>query len=202
MDNNTKAVVNLDIDKQFFEITEGLINFEVDFEVKTENNTPFEIAVVDQKTLDSDQFPYRRIENGQANGKVTNDSNRRLPFFMVLKSDTPTKAVVVLQKTILPLTGEDVANTLTAQTQQPSAAHRQASRSKPRKSFGGLSEKFSSLAKNRNALLGILLVAGVALWWFKKKKTSKKLVVPPTTPSSVTSSPTSPTTSGDNNFGF
>jgi hypothetical protein len=198
--DNTKAVVNLDIDKQFFEITEGLINFEVDFEVKTENNIPFEIAVVDQKTLDSDQFPYRRIENGQANGKVTNDSNRRLPFFMVLKSDTPTKATVNLQKTILPMTGEDVVGI----SASPSSPTRQQQTRKKEKRLGGFSETFSNFAKNRSLLIGVLIVAIAALWWFRRKRTSSssKFSPPATTPSSVTSSPQSPTTSADNNFGF
>ena len=191
---NTKAVVNLDVNKQFFEITEGLVNFEVDFEVKTENNTPFEIAVVDQNTLDSDKFPYRKIENGQANGKVTNDSNRKLSFFMVLKSDTPTKATVSLQKHALPYTGQDEVG-VTPQPQQQRRVQKQ-------KTKKGLSERFSNIAKNKTALILLVVACAAALYYFRKRRSVGKFSPSPNAPSSVVSSPVSPTTSADNNFGF
>lgn len=198
---NTKAVVNLDIDKQFFEITEGLVNFEVDFEVKTEDNSPFEIAVVDQKTLDSDQFPYKRIDKGEVNGKVTNDSNRRLPFFMVLKADKPVVANVTLKKQSLPLVGEEPPKQLPVGKKTnsiPTIKNNQ----KPK----GFSEKFSTLTKNRTLLIGILIAAVVALWWFRKRKrsssTKNNAPVQQTAPS-VESSPLSAVASPSNtNFGF
>jgi hypothetical protein len=193
---NTKAVINLDIDKQFFEITEGLVNFEVDFEVKTDNNSPFEIAVVDQKTLDSDQFPYKRIDKGQVNGKVTNDSNRKLPFFMVLKADQPATAHVSLQKQSLPLVGEDAKQPIVTQRRNPTAATLKDSK----KSY---SEKFSALAKNRTFLITALVVLVAAVWWFRRRKSNRSVQAPVQLAPSVASSPLSPVASpGETNFGF
>lgn len=194
---DTKAVV-LDIDKQFFEITEGLVNFEVDFEVQTDNNAPFEIAIVDQQTLDSDEFPYKPVNEGRITGRVTNDNNRRTPFFMVLKAGVPTKAHVVLQKLSLPLV-EDAPKT---------PIFRATAAAPPAKTLftkNGISEKFGTFAgKNKNLLLFILAAAVVAFWWYKRKqKTAAPTPTPPQLAQSAASSPLSLVASPSNtNFGF
>lgn len=189
---NTKAVVNLDIDKQFFEITEGLVNFEVDFEVQTDNDAPFEIAIVDQQTLDSDQFPYRRIDEGHVKGKVTNDNNKRVPFFMVLKADGPTRAQVSLQKLSMPLVDE-IPKTPIFKTSPLRKSQKT-----------GISEKFSTFTKNKNLILAFVVVAIVAVWWFKRRQTrSTTTTTPPQLSQSVASSPLSLIASPNNtNFGF
>jgi len=197
---DTKAVVNLDIDKQFFEITEGLVNFEVDFEVQTDNDAPFEIAVVDQQTLDSDQFPYRRVEEGHVKGKVTNDNNRRVPFFMVLRADAPTRASVSLAKLSLPLNDSPTTVSKTPVQQQQQQQNPRAKRQK-----AGL-ETFMTFAKNRNLLIAVLVAIVAGLWWFRRRKTAAATTSTPPQllkTQSVASSPLSLIASPSNtNFGF
>jgi hypothetical protein len=203
---DTKAVVNLDIDKQFFEITEGLVNFEVDFEVQTENDAPFEIAVVDQQTLDSDQFPYRRVDDGHVKGKVTNDNNRRVPFFMVLRADAPTRASVSLDKLSLPLTAPaSTTTTTTTPSKTPVQQQSEQQQRRPKRQKAGL-ETFMTFAKNRNLLIFVLVAVLAALWWFRRRRSNAPTLTP-TPPQlatqSVASSPLSLIASPSNtNFGF
>lgn len=82
--------------KQLIDLNEDSVNFKTEFKVTS--TSPFDMAVVDQTALDSNEFEYKHVTTEEISGNVKNDKNIYQNYFMILKADTPTEVQVFLDK--------------------------------------------------------------------------------------------------------
>ena len=99
---SVKSSHNLKNIPQLVDLNAGSKNFELTFTVRTQNGEPFHAVVVDQKTLDSSQYNYKLVNEGQISGTVINDKNVQDNFYLVLKADTPCVCTVEVNKREIP----------------------------------------------------------------------------------------------------
>lgn len=96
--SKTKQVVLSD-KPRLIDLNGDSSNFIAYFDVKSSDKTPFEIAIVDQDTLDSSGYPSMKpVENGHISGNVKDDSDEHKMYYLVLKSAKPCEAVVEITK--------------------------------------------------------------------------------------------------------
>jgi hypothetical protein len=82
--------------KQLIDLNEDSVNFKTEFKVTSAS--PFDMAVVDQTALDSNEFEYKHVTTEEISGNVKNDKNIYQNYFMILKADAPTEVQVYLEK--------------------------------------------------------------------------------------------------------
>lgn len=98
-DNSTTTTLQLDDERQILEISNSFVDCIVLFTVQTENNIPFEFAIVEKRKLDNDDFEYNKADDGYVSGTAKNINK---PTYMVLRSDEPCSANVTIQKSSTP----------------------------------------------------------------------------------------------------
>lgn len=88
--------------KQLIDLNEDSVNFELSFKVKSLDETPFYMIVVDQKTLDnSEELEYKEVVKG-ISGNIVADKNIYQNYFLILKADNECYVEVELNKRDLP----------------------------------------------------------------------------------------------------
>jgi hypothetical protein len=91
--------------KKLVDLNGDTVNFDINFRVKSKNNQPFEMLVVDQTTLDSNpNIEYKKVVNGEISGNLVHDKNIYQNYFLILKSENPCECEVEIQKKELPKT--------------------------------------------------------------------------------------------------
>lgn len=91
--NNIKTLIDLNGDAT---------NFHLVFNVKSANNAPFEMVIVDQQTMNTQEsLSYQSIEEGEINGELTWDRNIFQTFYMILKAKNPTEISVDLDLNLI-----------------------------------------------------------------------------------------------------
>lgn len=85
MDTSTKTY-QIDKHKQLIPLNGATVNFSCFFEVKSKDNKPFQIAIVEQGEIKPKE--YKLVDNGQINGKFESDGQLKT-YFMVLKAQQP-----------------------------------------------------------------------------------------------------------------
>lgn len=78
---------------KLIDLNENVTNFEIDFQVSSDNNAEFYMAIIDQATLDEGDLEYKNIK-GAINGNIRNDKNEYHSYMMALKADNPCKISV------------------------------------------------------------------------------------------------------------
>ena len=153
-DNSTTTTIQLDEERQVLEISDSMVNCTVLFTVQTDG-IPFDFAVVDQKSLDDDDFVFNKVENGYVSGTAKNINK---PTFMVLKSETPCEANITLQRTGTKSVKRTPIqqNTKKGQSQKSATA----TDATPKKKF----------YKNPIFIAGLVLIAVGAFYWMRRKK--------------------------------
>ena len=90
MDANTK-IYQIDKHKQLIPLNNSIVNFSCFFEVKSRDNKPFQIAIVEQGDIKPKQ--YKLAENGSINGQFESDGQLK-SYFLVLKAQNPCECNV------------------------------------------------------------------------------------------------------------
>ena len=81
--------------KQLIDVNDSLKNFIADFTIECENE--FDIVVVNQTILDDeDSIEYKHITTGTMSGRIVQDKNIFEHFFILIKSDIPSKAKIYI----------------------------------------------------------------------------------------------------------
>ena len=104
--SHTKQKYRLGKIKQLIDLNGDSTNFDLQFQVTCEDDTPFKVLVVDQTTLDNNpDIEYKETKN-TISGHIVADKNVYQNYFLILKSDTPCNVEVELTKKVLPKTPE------------------------------------------------------------------------------------------------
>lgn len=78
-------------------------NFDIKFRVASKNREPFDAVVISQSGLDSNQpLQYKKVENGELSGSVTDTKNIYQNYLLVLRADNPCVCEVEIWKKELP----------------------------------------------------------------------------------------------------
>lgn len=89
--------------KRLIDLNGDMVNFEIDYKVKSLSSTPFDMIIVDQKDLDaSNSLEYKRVDT-EISGKVISNNNEYHSYLIVIKSDSPTEVLVeIIKKSVEP----------------------------------------------------------------------------------------------------
>jgi hypothetical protein len=82
MDPSTKTY-QIDKHKQLIPLNGTMVNFSCFFEVKSKDNKPFNITIVEQGEIKPKQ--YKLVDNGYINGQLESDGQLK-SYFLVLKA--------------------------------------------------------------------------------------------------------------------
>jgi len=100
----TKKTYILGKHNQLIDLNGDTVNFDITFVVTSENKETFEMAIVDQKTLDnSPDIPFRKALQGSLSGNIIQDSNEYQNYFLALKSGNSCKVNVEITKQEIPV---------------------------------------------------------------------------------------------------
>ena len=81
--------------KQLIDVNDSLKNFIADFTIECDNE--FDVVVVTQTMLDDeDSIEYKHITTGTMSGRIVQDKNNFEHFFILIKSDNPSKAKIYI----------------------------------------------------------------------------------------------------------
>jgi hypothetical protein len=98
-----KTTHSVDTVQKLIDLNGDLVNFDIEFKVSSKGGAPFDLAVVDQTTLDNKaNLEFRRV-NGEISGNVKNDKGVPQNFFLVLKANEPCECEVELSRRQLPV---------------------------------------------------------------------------------------------------
>lgn len=102
--SQTKKTYTLGKIKQLIDLNGDSTNFDLSFKVTCKDDTPFDLLVVDQTTLDNTpELQYKKVNN-TISGNIVSDKNIYQNFFLILKSDKKCDVNVELTKKVLPKT--------------------------------------------------------------------------------------------------
>ena len=97
-------LVNVNSIPQLIDLNEDIVNFKLDFKVSSENNELFNAVVASQLKLDSaEPLDFKKVDNGNISGTIVADNGVKQNYYLVLKSDKPTKCTVELNLQKIPL---------------------------------------------------------------------------------------------------
>lgn len=101
---SSKEVISLGKTKRLIDLNKSYTNFKLTFNVVSENQEDFFLAVVDQKTLDevADSDIEYKLANGSLSGSVVSDKNIYQNYFLILKSENPVNVNVEINIEELP----------------------------------------------------------------------------------------------------
>ena len=169
--------------KQLIDLNQNKTNFEVTFEVKSLDGTPFKAVVLSEGDLNSgNAIAYKDVENGYISGHIVNDKGVYQNYFLLLKADNPVECEVTLNIKDIPINPE-----VEIQKQQYYLEQNRlkSSECKPKTDWV--------------LIIGIIVIVSVGLWFmFGSSKPKNKLLtesitkaeLPVSTPLEITSSNT------------
>ena len=89
--------------KQLIDLNGQSVNFDLTFYIVSKNGEPFEVLVVDQNTLDSnDNLQYKLVEDGKISGNVVADKNIYQNYYLVIKSEIECDVQITIDKKDIP----------------------------------------------------------------------------------------------------
>lgn len=151
--------------KQLIDLNGDTTNFNLTFKVTCHDNTPFNVLVVDQTTLDnSPELEYKEAVK-EMSGNIVADKNIYQNYFLILKSETPCVVDVQIDKKPLPITPNFPINDLHPTSTINKKVHSQ------------LSNNITSPNgfinwKKIGLIVLVCLIAGGVLWYLYKRKPS------------------------------
>lgn len=160
--SKTKKTISLGKIKQLIDLNDDSTNFNLSFNVSCHDNTPFEILVVDQTTLDnSPELEYKKV-SGSINGTIVADKNVYQNYFLILKSETPCKVDIEFTKNVLPVPTMKV----------PHKEQYIPVESSNKMQFNVSEQSVSWL---KIGLIALVVIGGVLiLWWLYNRNNNKK----------------------------
>ena len=138
--------------KQLIDLNEDSTNFSLSFKVNCMDETPFQILVVDQKTLDNvAELEYKDAQH-TISGNLVADKNIKQNYFLIVKSETPCVVEIEIDKKELP-ENNDIITPNSFPSEQPLIR-------KPYKS----SEP--SMNWTKIILIGVVVIGGIILLYY------------------------------------
>ena len=103
---SSKEVISIGKTKRLIDLNKSYTNFKLTFNVVSESQDEFFLAVIDQKSLDEvadSDIEYKPV-TGSLSGSVVSDKNIYQNYFLILKSENPMNVTVQIDIEELPKT--------------------------------------------------------------------------------------------------
>lgn len=101
---SVSKLINLSNVQQLIDLNQDLTNFKLEFTIVSENNTPFNAVVTSQAKLDSGEvLEFKNVENGSISGNIIADNGVKQNYYLVLKSEMPTKCKLEINIEEIPM---------------------------------------------------------------------------------------------------
>lgn len=101
---SVSKLINLTNLQQLIDLNQDLTNFKLEFKILSENNTPFNAVVASQAKLDSGEpLEFKNVENGSISGNIIADNGIKQNYYLVLKSEVPTKCKLEINIEEIPM---------------------------------------------------------------------------------------------------
>lgn len=162
--SQSKKTYTLGKIKQLIDLNGDSTNFDLSFKVTCQDDTPYNILVVDQTTLDNTPELQYKEARKSISGNIVADKNVYQNYFLILKSEKPCVVDVELTKKVLPKTPSGPIESGPI----PGPGNPVPS-SRPRKTV--ISSPPSSIPWKKIGLIALVVVIGLGiLWWLYKRK--------------------------------
>ena len=195
---NTQKIYKVTSQKQLVDLNGNSINFDLNFTAQSKNGEPFEILVVDQSTLDSNnELQYKKAVDGKINGNVLTDKNIYQNYFLILRAEKECEVMLQLQKKELPITQPSSQNMYTQQQRQPAVETFQNMQQPSQirtQQVPVVKTKAKSNFKFYMIVLVVILGLGALYYFYTKKKNTENssVTVKASTPTPVKASTPTP----------
>ena len=150
--------------KQLIDLNGRLTNFDLTFQVKSLDNSPFDVVVVDQTTLDNNNNLEFKRATGTISGNIVSDNNVYQNYFLCLKSENSCQIEVLIDKKEIQPRSPQIPQL--PQIPQSQLQHSQ------------FANKSESLEKTNWKMIYIAIVvivgAGILYYLYKKEKIVKE----------------------------
>ena len=160
--SQTKKTYSLSKIKQLIDLNGDSTNFDLKFKVTCKDDSPFQVLVVDQTTLDNTETLEYKDVTGVISGNVIADKNVFQNHFLILKSDNQCEVDVEIIKTELPKTPDSVIQQQNQPVLNPQT-----------QPIRHTSQGTSWLKIGLIAL--VIIGGGLLLWYLYKRKSPKTL---------------------------
>lgn len=180
----TEKNVKLNSTKQLIDLNGEKVNFELHFEVESEDHKPFYATVITQKLLDSDVEPqFKHMEDGAMNVDIKNDNGVYENYLLLLKSEEPMNCKVSIDIKDVPLNPQiEKENTMRQQQMLMRRREEERLRNLPitpedtKLDVPKEGEK-SKLSFKTILLILVIIIGGALLWFFYFRKKNKTGIV-------------------------
>jgi hypothetical protein len=196
-------LINVSNVQQLIDLNQDLVNFKLDFKVSSENNSPFNAVVASQAKLDSGEpLVFKNVDNGSIAGNIIADTGDKQNYYLVLKSETPTKCKVEINLEEIPINKKILERNEEAKLKE-FQQHQQHLHNLKK-----MGNNHSSFFNTKNLILFSLIFGGILfyyLFYVKKNLSIQNEVVPAqlsdisTIPEIVMNPISKPLDLGDNN---
>jgi hypothetical protein len=159
--SNNKKTITLGKTKQLIDLNGDSTNFDLSFKVTCHDDTPYNLLVVDQTTLDNtEELQYKEAKKS-ISGNIVVDKNVYQNYFLIIKSEKPCIVDIEITKKVLPKTPVGpVEDSPYIQSGDNRVTHT-------------ITSPSSTFPWKKIILISIILVVGIAvLWWLYKRKGS------------------------------
>jgi hypothetical protein len=200
--------------KQLIELNDNKTNFDISFEVKSKDGSPFKALVISEADLNSgNPLEYQDVHEGNISGNIVNDKGVFQTYFLLLKAENEIECDVTISVKEIPLNQQlQEHNDMILQQQRQEEEHlynqqkekqRLYTQKQQEKNRPILKNKLKNVEHKSNMkivlIIGlVLLFGGVGLFLYNKFKNNTKnnvqssKSVPSVTPTIPNVSPTIP----------
>ncbi len=165
--SQSKKTYTLGKIKQLIDLNGDSTNFDLSFKVTCQDDTPYNLLVVDQTTLDNTPELQYKEARKSISGNIVADKNVYQNYFLILKSEKPCVVDVELTKKVLPKTPSGPIESGPI----PGPGNPVPS-SRPRKTV--ISSPPSSIPWKKIGLIALVVVIGLGILWCLYKRKGKE----------------------------
>jgi hypothetical protein len=164
--SQSKKTLTLGKIKQLVDLNGDSTNFDVSFKVTCHDDTPYNLLVVDQTTLDNiPELKYKEASK-TISGNIVADKNVYQNYFLILKSARPCIVDVELTKKVLPKTPTGPVDSVGS----PIVPSRGPGTANQRRTVVSQSNPIN---RKKIGLIALVVIIGFGiLWWLYKRKGS------------------------------
>lgn len=94
--------------RELIPISNGLVNFQTDFNIVSLEKKPFRAIVVNQESLDnSEEIEMKNVSTGSFSGRIVKDSGKRDEWYIAVESDSQIEAKLSIHTIEIEKTKDD-----------------------------------------------------------------------------------------------
>ena len=184
----TSKKIKLTTVKQLIDLNGDKVNFDLVFEVKTVDNSPFEALVVTQTILDSEEeLKYKNVSEGIISGNIVSDKGIYDNYFILLKANKNVECdinIIIKDIEVNKVFQQQMQKQqIQQQQQQQMQHHQQRENTTKNKSISQNTTEKQNGVNNEKKInwkliitIFILIIGSFVLWYFYKNSNKRSQI--------------------------